>query len=115
MADFAIANYEMDAGGFRPVKVLLSTISTANPNGATEGTGSYVRAGGSKKRYGTVCRQISIARNIGTGGDYDTASVSVTIPIFQKSVWTALAVGSAYTYGGKNDWLVVGKISESTR
>ena len=115
MADFVLANYETDAGAFRPIKVASMTITAVNVNGATAGTGSIVRAGGSRRRYGTVAREITISRQIGTVGAYDQATVSVTVPILKKSVYEGLGFGATFIYGGKEDWTVTSKRGESTR
>lgn len=115
MADFQIANYEMDDGTFRPIKVAAFTISTINPNAQTEGTGSFVRAGGSTRRYGTVARQVSLSRQIGVTGAYSQATVSVTIPILTTAAFAALSIGETVTYNELEDWIVTGKKAEATR
>lgn len=112
---FSIANYETDAGASRPIKVKSTTITTANPNFATDSTGSYVRAGGSKRAYGLVARQIVISRPIGTEAAYSSSNVSVSIPILTKAAYAAASVGASYTYGGLEDWIIVSKISEVQR
>lgn len=112
---FSIANYELEEGGARPIKVKTSTISTANPNFATAGSGDYVRAGGSKKAYGTVARQVIISRPVGTEDPYSSSNVSVSIPFLTKASFAAINVGATYTYAGLQDWIVVAKVSEISR
>jgi hypothetical protein len=112
---FSIANYEMDDATSRPIKVKVSTISTANPDFATNSTGSYVRAGGSKKAYGTVARQVIISRPIGTEDPYSSSNVSVSIPFLTKAAFDAISVGASYTYAALTDWIVVAKVAEVTR
>lgn len=115
MADFQIGNYQTDAGTFRPIRVQSFTISTANPNGATNGTGQFVRAGGSRRRYGTVARQVIISRQIGTNVPYGAASVSVSIPFLTKAAYDAVAIGATFTYNELSDWVVTGKQDETDR
>jgi hypothetical protein len=115
MADFVIANYEMDVAGSRPIKVLSDTITTVNPNHNVDGTGSYVRARGSRKKYGTLARSITIARPIGTDAPYNSGSKTVRIPILTKAAYNGINVGAAYTYKALENWTVVGKNPESTR
>jgi hypothetical protein len=115
MADFVIANYQMDDETSRPIKVLNDTITTANPNHEIDGSGSYVRARGSRKKYGTLARSITIARAIGTAVPYGSGSKTVRIPMLTKTAYTGISVGAAYTYKGLEDWTVVGKSAESTR
>lgn len=112
---FSIANYETNTGASRPIKVRFDTISTANPNFATASSGTYVRAGGSKRAYGIVARQIVISRAIGQEAPYSSANVSVTIPYLTKAAFDAVSIGATYTYQGLEDWVVVGKQSEVSR
>jgi hypothetical protein len=116
MADFVVANYEMEAGGFRPIKVLSTTIiEDVNPNGDTAGVGAFVRAGGKRRMYGTVAREITISRQIGTNAPYSSASVGVSIPILTKAAFEALNVGAAFEYNSIDDFVITGKRPESTR
>jgi hypothetical protein len=115
MADFQIANYETDAGDFRPIKVKSTTVTELNPQAETSGTGTFVRAQGKKRAYGTIARQINISRNIGTAEPYSSSSVSVSIPYFTKEAFENVSVGSEYTYEGLEDWFVTSKTSESNR
>jgi hypothetical protein len=116
MADFVVANYEMDDGSFRPIKVLTTTIiADVNPNADTAGVGAYVRAGGKRRTYGTVAREVVISRQIGTADPYTSASVSVTIPILTKAAFEALNVGAAFEYNSVDDFVITGKRPESTR
>lgn len=112
---FSIANYEMEGGGSRPIKVDAATITTANPNFATASSGSFVRTGGSKRSYGTVARQLILSRAIGEETPYASGSVSVSVPILTKAAFAAAAIGGTYTYGGLTDWVIVSKQPESSR
>jgi hypothetical protein len=115
MADFQIANYETDAGSSRPIKIASYTLTAWNENHDVNATGAYVRAGGSKAKYGTVARQVNMSRQIGTQAAYSAATVSVSIPMLTKAAYNSIGIGSVQIYNGLEDWVVTGKTAEQTR
>lgn len=112
---FIIANYERADGSIGPIRVQPETVTAWNPQATGSKTGSYIRARGSKRQYGTIARSVSIARAVGDGTDYSSASVSLRIPIFTKTAWESLAAGQVLAYGGKTDWVVQGTNSEESK
>lgn len=110
-----IAGYERDDGTFGSVRVASSTITTWNPIATGTRSGYYIKARGSKKSYGVIARSVSLSRPVGEAGAYSGGTVSVRVPIFQKTIWAALATGQILAYQGKTDWVVAGTNSEESK
>ena len=115
MAKFLVSKYERDDETIAPIRIKAETITAINVVPAGNRTGDYARAGGSTRRYGTVARQVTLSRSIGDGTLYGGGTVSVTIPILSKAVFTAIADGSTFAYNGKTDWTVGGQRAESRK
>lgn len=110
-----IAGYERDDGTFGSVRVASSSVTAWNPIATGARTGYYVKARGSKKAYGVIARSVSLTRNVGTVDPYSGGTVSVRVPIFQKTIWAALATGQILAYQGKTDWAVAGTNGEESK
>lgn len=111
----ATAGYERDDGTFGSVRVATSTITTWNPIAVGVRSGYFIKARGSKREYGTIARSVSINRKVGDGTPYSGGTVNLTIPVFQKTVWAALATGQILAYQGKTDWEVSGTNGEESK
>jgi hypothetical protein len=112
---FIISNYEREDGSIGPIRVQPETVTSWNPQATGSKTGSFVRARGSKRSYGTVARSVSLGRAVGDGTDYSSAVVSLRVPMFTKTSWEALAAGQVLSYAGKTDWVVQGTNSEESK
>ena len=113
---FVISNYERDNATNGPIKIQAETITTWNPAGTAARTGSFIRARGSKKAYGTRARMVTLSRKIGDGTDYNSASVSVSVPVLTIAAYAALSDGQIVAYQLKTDWVVTkGGSPETTR
>ena len=110
-----VAGYERDDGTFGSVRVATSTITTWNPIAVGVRTGYFIKARGSKKSYGTIARSVSLSRQIGDGSAYGGGTVNLTVPVFQKSLWAALATGQVLVYQAKTDWVVSGTKAEESK
>lgn len=113
---FLISNYQRDDETNGPIKIQAETITTWNPAGTAARTGSFIRARGSKKAYGTRARMVTLSRKIGDGADYNSASVNVQVPILTKASYAALSDGQIVVYQTLADWVVTkGGSPETTR
>lgn len=112
---FIIANYEREDGTNGPIRVQPETVTSWNPQAAGSRTGLFIRARGSKRRYGTNARSVTIARSVGDGSGFNSGTVSLKIPVFTKAAWNDLNAGENVTYGGLSDWVVVGTNAEETK
>lgn len=112
---FIIAAYEREDGSVGPIRVQPETVTAWNPQAAGSRSGSFVRARGSKRSYGTVARSVSLGRAVGDGTDYSSAVVSARVPVLTKDAWAGLAAGQILAYAGKNDWYVQGTNAEESK
>lgn len=99
------AVYEADSGEIHPIRVQPETVFDENPQpagGATEK--QFVKARGSRKKYGIHARTVSLSRVVGTG-DYGTAKVHTRVPVFTAAALDAFVYGSTIVYQGV-DWVV---------
>ena len=110
-----VAGYERDDATFGSIRVASSTITTWNPIAVGTRSGYYIKARGSKRAYGTMARSVSISRKIGDGNPYSGGTVNLTVPVFQKVKWAALATGQILEYQGKTDWEVSGTNAEESK
>lgn len=108
--------YASNEGDVYACRIQPETVTSWNSNGsgpATEEVQAYT--GGSRRRYGVHCRRVTLSRSVGSGGDYDSARVSVNIPIMTRSAYNAISVGQTLTYQGQSDWEVASKTDELIR
>lgn len=108
--------YTSNEGDVYGCRVQPESITSWNANGsgpATEGVRAYTK--GSRKRYGVHCRRVTLSRAVGSAGNYDSARVSVTVPIMTSSAYNALSVGQTLSYQGQSDWEVASKSEEVIR
>lgn len=113
---FIISNYERDDTTNGPIKIQAETITTWNQAAVGSRVGAFIRARGSKKAYGTRARMVTLSRKLGDGGDYNTATVNVSVPILTLAAYAALSDGQIVTYQLKTDWVVTkGGSPETTR
>lgn len=110
-----VAGYERDDGTFGSVRVASTTITTWNPVAVGTRSGYFIKARGSKREYGTIARSVSISRPVGDGTPYSGGTVNLTIPVFKKTAWAALATGQILAYQGKADWEVSGTNAEESK
>ena len=110
-----VAGYERDDGTFGSVRVASTTITTWNPIAVGTRSGYFIKARGSKREYGTIARSVSLSRSVGDGTAYSGGTVNLTIPVFQRTVWAALATGQVLAYQGKTDWSVSGTNGEESK
>lgn len=116
MAVFKLAKYEADDDQIRPIRVRPTTVVAPNtePSGGLTSS-ARVRAGGSRRRYGTIAREVTISRAVGNATTpLGSATVTVTLPIMTKAAYNSLSVGADYTYAGST-WVVAAKRAESSR
>lgn len=112
---FLTSNYQKNDDTNAPIRVQAETITTWNPAGVGSRVGIYVKARGSRRQYGTIARSVTLSRRIGDGTDYNSATVTVRVPIMTKAAWLALNDGDVIAYQGKTDWQVAGQSDESTK
>lgn len=112
---FIIAAYERDDGTVGPIRVQPETVTPWNAQAAGSKTGYYIRARGSKRAYGVMARSVTLTRSVGSGEAYNAATVSLTVPVFTKAAWEALAAGQTIAYNGVTDWVVAGTNSEQSK
>lgn len=108
--------YVTDEGEVHSCRLQPETLTSWNSNGAgptTSDISAYAK--GSRRRNGLHCRRVTLSRQVGSGEDYDSATVTVTVPIMTNSAYNALSVGDTLAYQGKNDWLVAAKTDELLR
>lgn len=110
-----IAGYERDGGTFGSVRVSAVSVTAWNPIATGVRSGYFVKARGSKKAYGVIARSVSLTRKVGGADPYSGGTVNARVPIFQKSVWAALATGQVLAYAGLTDWEVAGTNSEESK
>jgi hypothetical protein len=108
--------YTSNEGDVYGCRVQPETITSWNQNSEGPATGN-VRAytKGSRRRYGVHARRVTLSRVVGTIDDYDSARVSVTVPIMTRSAYNALSVGQVLTYQEQDDWEVASKSEEVIR
>ncbi|MGL4282519.1 MAG: hypothetical protein ACRCSI_02405 [Eubacterium aggregans] len=112
---FIVAYYQRNDDTVGPIKVQPETVTSWNPQQTGTVTGYYIKARGSKKAYGTVARSVTLTRKVGSGAAYNAGTVSVTVPIFTKTAWSALATGQTLAYNGVTDWVVAGTNAEESK
>lgn len=108
--------YTSNEGEVYGCRVQPESITSWNQNSSGPATGN-VRAytKGSRRRYGVHARRVTLSRAVGSAGNYDSARVSVTVPIMTASAYNALSVGQVLTYQGQSDWEVASKSEEVIR
>jgi hypothetical protein len=110
---FGIFKYETDEGETYPIRLQPETVFAENP----EGTGSlgdgFVRARGSKRKYGRHARYLTLARTVGSA-DYGSAKTYARLPVLLPSAFIDFAVGTELSYQGV-EWEIVSKTPESLR
>lgn len=112
---FLISNYQRDDDTNAPIKVQAETVTTWNTAGVGSRVGTFVKARGSRREYGVIARSITLSRRIGDGTDYNSATVSVRVPILTKAAFALLNDGDVIAYQGKTDWIVAGQSAESVK
>lgn len=117
MARFLNAKYEGDDGEIYPMRVRATTLTAANPAATASATKeNFVRAGGSSRAFGIRARQVVISREIGDPAvEYGSATISVSLPVPTLAAFSALEVGSAFTYKGINNWYISDLVNESIK
>lgn len=108
--------YTSNEGEVYSCRVQPESITSWNQNSSDPVTGN-VRAytKGSRRRYGVHARRVTLSRAVGSAGDYDSARVSVSVPIMTPSAYNALFVGQVLTYQEQDDWEVASKSGEVIR
>lgn len=112
---FIIANYEREDGTNGPIRIQPETVTSWNPQATGSRVGYFVQARGSKRRYGVSARSVTLTRAVGSGGDYNSATVSVRVPVLTKTAWNALSAGQVVDYVGLTDWVVAGTNAEESK
>lgn len=112
---FVYAKYETNAGDVRPIRVQPETIIAAtNPEGTGSLAGGLVRVSGGRRKIGTKARSMTLRQNVGAAvGGYQPTR-GITLPVFTKAAFEALAIGQAVTYNG-SAWTVAGTSPEAGR
>jgi hypothetical protein len=110
---FVIAKYETDQGDTRPVRVQPETIiASTNPEGTGTLAGGLIRVSGGKRKIGKKARSMTLKQNIGAPVNGYQATRTITLPVFTKAAFDALAIGQAVTYNA-GTWVVTGASPES--
>jgi hypothetical protein len=112
---FAIAGYEADDNTVRPIRVQPETIIAAtNPEAAGNKVGTLVRVSGGRRKYGLKARSMTLKQNVGAAVAGFQPTRSITLPVFTKAAFAALAIGNPVQYNG-SAWTVAGYSPEAGR
>ena len=101
-----------------PLKVHAATVLPTGGGavGPIVGSQRVHAPGRSRKAYGIHARYVVVSRKIGTGvGPYTGSSLTAKLAVGSVAQFGALPVGTAVTYAGATDWVVVSQVPELIR